>query len=146
MAGVMGPAVSLWKDHPQRYLGKVPVILPWKSIKILFPHRVRRRLRSRLRSRVSPAASSISSLNTSFSPLDTLKSLQAHQWTVYDGQYLLLICMGIFSLCVIESPGPLGKTLVSLLLLMSLILPVTSQVMLPALPMATYLIFFYACA
>lgn len=144
MAGVLKPAVSLWKDQPQKYLGKVPVI-PWRSIKILFPGRVRRRLRSKLRSRVSPASSSITALKTSFSPLDTLKSLQGHQWTAYDGQYLFLIALGIFSLCAIESPGPLGKTVVSLALLTSLIVPITSQVFLPALPIITYLVFWFAC-
>lgn len=144
MAGVLKPAVSLWKDQPQKYLGKVPVI-PWRSIKVFFPHRVRRRLRSKLRSRVSPASSSITSLKTSFSPLDTLKSLQGHQWTAYDGQYLFLIALGIFSLCAIESPGPLGKTVVSLALLTSLVVPITSQVMMPALPIITYLVFWFAC-
>lgn len=142
MAGVVKPALSLWND--QRYLGKVPTV-QWPSIKILFPHRVRRRLRSKLRSRVSPASSSITSLKSSFSPLDTLKSLQGHHWTIYDGQYLLLIALGLFSLCVIESPGPLGKTVVSLALLTSLIVPITSQVMLPALPIITYLVFWFAC-
>lgn len=141
MASVLKP--SLWKDHPQKYL--INVHVPWRSIKILLPHRVRRKLRSKLRSRVSPASSSITALKTSFSPLDTLKSLQAHRWSVYDGQYLVIIAMGIFSLCVIGQP-PLLKTLISLAILTSLLLPVTAQVMLPALPMLTYLIFFYACA
>ena len=144
MAGVMEPGVSSWKDHPQKYFGKVQIMLPWKSIQLLFPHRVRRRLRSKLRSRVSPA-SSISSLKTSFSPFDTLKSLQAHRWTVYDGQYLILIVLGVFSLCIIESPGPLAKTLVALGLLGSLLFPVTCQFFLPFLPIACWLIFFYAC-
>jgi hypothetical protein len=141
MAAVLKP--SLWKDHPQKYLTKVYV--PWRSIKILLPHRVRRKLRSKLRSRVSPASSSITALKTSFSPLDTLKSLQSHRWSAYDGQHLVIIAMGIFSLCVIEQP-PMLKTLVSLAILGSLIMPITAQVMLPALPLLTYLVFFYACA
>lgn len=140
----MEPGVSSWKDHPQKYFGKVQVTLPWKSIQLIFPHRVRRRLRSKLRSRVSPA-SSISTLQTSFSPFDTLKSLQAHRWSVYDGQYLILIVLGVFSLCIIESPGPLAKTMVALGLIGSLLFPATCQFFLPFLPIACWLIFFYAC-
>ncbi|EER26235.1 Aureobasidin resistance protein Aur1 [Coccidioides posadasii str. Silveira] len=143
MAGVINTSMASWKDHPQKYLGKVSVMLPWRSLQLLFPHRVRRRLRSKLRSRVSPS-SSIASLKTSFSPLDTLKSLQSHRWTVYDGQYLFLAILGIFCLSVIETPGPLIKTLISLVILISLILPVTCQFLLPALPIIGWLVFWYA--
>lgn len=107
------------------------------------PHRIRRRLRSKLRSRQSPS-SSIASLQTSFSPARTLAALRSHRWSYYDGQYLLLAILGIFSLCVIESPGPAVKTAVAALLFVSLILPVTRQFFLPLLPIVTWLIFFYA--
>ena len=30
-------------------------------------------------------------------PVDTLRSLQSHRWTVYDGQYLILAMLGLFS-------------------------------------------------
>lgn len=93
---------------------------------------------------MSPS-SSIASLQTSFSPLDTLRSLQAHQWTAYDGQYLIIMVLGIFSLCVIENPGPLVKTAIATLLLASVVIPITRQFFLPFLPLLTYLIFFYAC-
>lgn len=142
MAGVIHPGTS-WKDHPQKYLGKVNIVLPWRSIQLLFPHRVRRRLRSKLRSRLSPS-SSISALKTSFSPLDTLKSLQAHRWTVYDGQYLILAAFGIFSFSIIEA-GALLKTLIALGLIASLILPITCQFFLPFLPIIGYLTFWFAC-
>ncbi len=144
MSGVIKPAVPSWKDHPQKYFGKVHITLPWRSIQLLLPNRVRRRLRSKLKSRISPA-SSITSLKTSLDPLYTLRSLQTHRWSIYDGQYLILAVLGIFSLCVIESPGPLVKTLVSTLLLTSLLLPITCQFFLPFLPTLTWLVFFYAC-
>ncbi|KZF21932.1 aureobasidin resistance protein Aur1 [Xylona heveae TC161] len=111
---------------------------------VIVPHRFRRKLRSKLRSRQSPA-SSLASLQTSFSPADTLRSLRAHRWSYNDGQYLLLIIIGIFSLCVIETIGPMAKTLISTLLLTSLILPVTRQFFLPFLPIAGWLVLFYAC-
>ena len=144
MSGVTKPAVPSWKDHPQKYFRKVHIILPWRSIRLLLPNRVRRRLRSKLKSRVSPT-SSITPLKTSFDPFDTVRSLQTHRWSIYDAQYLILAVLGIFSLCIIESPGPLVKTLISTLLLTSLLLPITCQFFLPFLPTLTWLVFFYAC-
>ncbi|KAL1999775.1 hypothetical protein VTN02DRAFT_4051 [Thermoascus thermophilus] len=140
----MNGTLPSWKDRTQNQFGKVQLQLPWRSIQLLVPHRMRRKLRSKLRSRVSPT-SSISSMQTSFSPLDTLRSLQSHRWTLYDFQYLLLTIVGIFSLSVIEVPGPLIKTAVSTLLLISLLLPITRQFFLPFLPIAAWLTFFYAC-
>ena len=133
-----------WKDQPQSVFAKSNIHLPWPTLKLLVPHRLRRKLRSKLRNRQSPA-SSITTLQTSFSPADTLRSLQSHRWTVYDGQYLILAILGIFSLCMIETPGALFKTVVASLLLFSLVLPITRQFFLPFLPIAAWLIFFYAC-
>jgi hypothetical protein len=133
-----------WKDRTQTQFGKLQIQMPWRSFKLLVPHRMRRKIRSKLRSRLSPT-SSISTLQTSFSPFDTLRSLQSHRWTVYDFQYLLLLIIGIFSLTVMQSPGPLGKTAISSLLLFSLLMPITRQFFLPFLPIAGWLIFFYAC-
>jgi membrane-associated phospholipid phosphatase len=53
--------------------------------------------------------------------------------------------IGIFSLSVMQSPGPFGKTAISTLLLISLLIPLTRQFFFPFLPIATWLIFFYAC-
>ena len=133
-----------WKDRTQNQFGKLQIQVPWRSFQLLVPHRMRRKIRSKLRSRLSPS-SSISALQTSFSPVDTLRSLQAHRWTMYDFQYLLLLIIGIFSLSLIQSPGPLGKTAIATLLLFSLLLPITRQFFLPFLPIAGWLIFFYAC-
>lgn len=133
-----------WKDRSQHQFGKLQIQIPWRSFQLLVPHRVRRKIRSKLRSRLSPT-SSISTLQTSFSPADTLRSLQSHRWTLYDFQYLLLLIIGIFSLTVIQSPGPLAKTTISTFILFSLLLPITRQFFLPFLPIAGWLIFFYAC-
>lgn len=84
-------------------------------------------------------------MQKSFSPVDTLRSLQGHRWTLYDFQYLLLLILVIFSLTIIESPGPLGKTVMFTMLLVSLLLPITRQFFLPFLPIAGWLLFFYAC-
>ncbi|CEL07919.1 Putative Aureobasidin resistance protein Aur1 [Aspergillus calidoustus] len=140
----MNSTLPTWKDRTQNQFGKLQIQVPWRSIQLLVPHRMRRKIRSKLRSRVSPT-SSISSLQTSLSPADTLRSLQSHRWTVYDFQYLLLLIVGIFSLTIIESPGPLAKTAIFTALLISLLLPMTRQFFLPFLPIAGWLLFFYAC-
>lgn len=140
----MNPSLPSWRDRTQNQFGKLQVQIPWRSFQLLVPHRMRRKLRSKLRSRLSPT-SSISSLQTSFSPVDTLRSLQGHSWTPYDFQYLLLLIVGIFSLSVIEVPGPLMKTSAFTLLLISLLLPITRQFFLPFLPVAGWLTFFYSC-
>lgn len=89
--------------------------------------------------------STIATLNTSINPADTIRALRTHQWSYYDAQYLFLAILGIFSLSVIQSPGPFVKTLVATLLLTSLVIPLTRQFFLPFLPIAGYLLFFYAC-
>lgn len=122
---------------------KFPFSWP-SSIPTLIPHRIRRKLRSKVRSRQSPS-SSLTSLQTSISPADTLRSLRAHRWSFYDGQYLILIVLGIFSLCIIPSPGPIVKTGISTVILVALILPVTRQFLLPSLSIWTWLTFYYAC-
>lgn len=127
--------------HPS---AKTTVKIPWKSLQLLVPHRLRRRLRSKLRNRQSPA-SSLATLQTSFSPFDTLRALQAHRWSVLDGQWLLIVILGVFCLSIMENPGPLVKTGVTTLLLISVLLPVTRQFFLPAMPIFAYLIWFYAC-
>ena len=111
------------------------------------PHRLRRKwraTRSRIRSRQSPT-SSVSTLQTSFNPADTLRSLRTHQWSFYDGQYLFLAIIAIFSLSVMETPGPFAKTFVAALLMGGLVLPITRQFLLPFLPALTWLLLFASC-
>ena len=110
----------------------------------VIPHRLRRKLRSRIRSRQSPA-STVSSLETSCNPADTLDALRGHEWSWYDAQYLVLFVLALFALCIIETYGPLFKTAVSALLLTALVIPITRQFFLPFLPIATWLVFFYSC-
>lgn len=123
---------------------KVPGL---SALPSFIPHRVRRKwraTRSRIRSRQSPT-SSIASLETSFSPADTLRSLRTHPWSIYDGQYLILAIVAIFSLCVSEEPGPFAKTFTAALLMLGLVLPITRQFLLPFLPALTWLLLFSSC-
>lgn len=128
-------------------LGRARKIPGLASLPNFIPHRVRRKwraTRSRIRSRRSPA-SSISSLNTSFSPRDTLRSLRTHPWSIYDAQYLFLAIVAIFSLSVSESPGPFAKTFAAAMLMAGLVLPITRQFLLPFLPALTWLLLFSSC-
>ncbi|KAI5806127.1 hypothetical protein EDC01DRAFT_609684 [Geopyxis carbonaria] len=107
-------------------------------------NRMRRRIGSRMRSGQSPG-SNLAKLQTSFNPADTIRSLRAHRWSIWDAQYLVLIILGIFSLSVIEEPGALFKTAVATLLMISLLMPITRQFFLPFLPIASWLVLYYGC-
>ena len=134
-------------DGTQRFFSKAKFPLSFPSIPALVPHRIRRKFRttrSKIRSRQTPT-STLTSLQTSFNPADTLKALRMHQWSPYDAQYIFLALVGIFALSVIQFPGPLVKTVVASLLMLSLLLPVTRQFFLPFLPIAGWLVLFYAC-
>jgi len=119
---------------------KLPFV--WPSILNPIPRRYRRRLRSKLRTSQSPA-SNIASIETSFNPSDTLRALRHHKWSYYDGHYLILIIVAVFSLSISQSPGPLMKTFAATMLMASLLVPVTRQFFLPFLPIATWLLFFF---
>lgn len=121
-------------------------VLSFLSIPSSLLKSLRRKIRSsrsRLRARIAPA-SSITALNWSISPADTLHALRTHQWSFWDAQYLGLVIVGIFSLCIIQNPGPLTKTFLSALLITSLLLPITRQFFLPFLPIICWLVFFYS--
>lgn len=129
----------------QKTYSKFQLAFSWPpSIPTIIPHRIRRKLRSKVRSRQSPSTSFVH-LHTSYSPADTIDSLRLHRWSFYDGQYLILIILGIFSLCIIPSPGPLVKTALATLVMAALIIPVTRQFLLPSLAIWSWLILFYAC-
>lgn len=121
---------------------KAKMPFSWPSIPNPIPRRYRRRLRSKLRASQSPA-SSIASVQTSFNPYDTIRALRSHRWSVYDGQYLILIIIGIFSLSISQAPSPLVKTGAASLVMMGLLMPVTRQFLLPFLPILTWLVFFF---
>jgi hypothetical protein len=121
---------------------KAKMPFSWPSIPNPIPRRYRRRLRSKFRSSQSPA-SSITSIETSFNPSDTIRALRNHKWSIYDGQYLVLIILAIFSLSISQAPGPMMKTGAASLLMLLLLVPITRQFFLPFLPIATWLFFFF---
>jgi hypothetical protein len=54
-----------------------------------------------------------------------------------------LIILAIFSLSISQAPGPLMKTGAAALLMLALLMPITRQFFLPALPIFTWLLFFF---
>jgi hypothetical protein len=137
-------AFSARNDHSPSTFSKPNFPTSWRpSLSTIVPHRIRRKLRSKVASRQSPA-SSLASLQKSFSPSDTIRSLRAHRWSYFDGQYLILAILAIFSLCIAESPGPVVKTAAAALLMTALILPITRQFFLPILPILTWVFLFFS--
>ena len=61
-----------------------------------------------------------------------------------DGQYIFISIIGIFALSVIISPGPIVKTFLASLLITGLVIPITRQFLLPALPVITWAVLFYS--
>jgi hypothetical protein len=113
----------------------------------ILPYKLRRKWRAtkaRMSSRVSPA-SSITHLETSFSPKDTIYALRKHKWSMYDGQYLILVVLAIFCLSIMAFPSPLFRTFVATLVMGVLLVPVTRQFWLPFLPIAGWLVLFWSC-
>jgi len=128
-------------SSPQTFIQpKMP--FSWASLPNPIPRRYRRRLRSKFRSGQSPT-SNIASIETSFNPHDTIQALRKHRWSVYDGQYIILILIAIFSLSISQAPGPIMKTGAASFLVLLLLVPFTRQFFLPFLPIATWLVFFF---
>lgn len=105
------------------------------------PARYRRRIRSKLHARQSPA-SSITAVETSISPYDTLRALRAHKWNVYDLQYILLGALAIFSWGLNPS-SPLLKLAAALGFGGLLVIPLTRQFFFPFVPIGVWLVFFF---
>jgi inositol phosphorylceramide synthase catalytic subunit len=136
------PEPHYYASNPATTFTKAKLPFAWPSMLNPIPRRYRRRLRSKFRSSQSPA-SSITSIETSFNPSDTLRALRQHRWSYYDGHYLILIIVAVFSLSISQAPGPIMKTAAAALLMLLLLMPITRQFFLPFLPTATWLIFFF---
>ncbi|KAF8530484.1 PAP2-domain-containing protein [Hysterangium stoloniferum] len=77
----------------------------------------------------------VSTLDTSFSPRLTISRLKTHKYTLLDG--------AIFWLVVMEEPSFPTKLIIPLLYGLALLIPITSQFFLPAIPIFAWLLTFY---
>lgn len=89
-----------------------------------------------------PGANDSTALQTSFNPLDSLRSLRQHKWRLLDIQYAILAGLIIFSFAITPS-APLIKTLALSGTALVLLMPATNQFFLPSLSIWTYLLYFF---
>ncbi|KAF7727443.1 Aureobasidin resistance protein Aur1 [Apophysomyces ossiformis] len=68
-----------------------------------------------------------------------------HQWSLYDLKYVFLITLLILDFIIIQSPNLLVRSILAVLLISATILPYIRRFIVPALPILTWLITFYAC-
>lgn len=105
------------------------------------PHRYRLgRLRQKARGRYDP--DDITSLKTSFNPLETIARVRSHRWTWCDLQYLFLLGVAVFSLSIAEMHVAF-KVAFAILMTILLLLPITNQFFWPGVPIWTYLLYFF---
>lgn len=108
------------------------------------PHRYRPgRRRSRSNKEWARPRDDLTGLKTSANPLDTIRAIRRHRWSLWDLQHLFIFSLIVFSLAVAEAPVwfKLGfPILMSTLLL----LPVTRQFFWPAMPIITWLVYFFS--
>ena len=86
---------------------------------------------------------SIAALQTSFQPMDGLKSLQRHRVTFWDAQYIIIAAVLGFSACL----APIGfcwMFLGAIAYALLLLMPATRQFFLPSISIWTYLFYFFS--
>ena len=115
------------------------------------PHKYRqataaRRQRSRSNkewARPRAAVDDLTSLKRSFNPFDTVRAVRRHRWSLTDLQYVGVFGLLVFSLCL---PGPPAwfKACFSLGMTALLLMPITRQFFFPALPIITWLVYFFS--
>ena len=152
MAGSYSPILSPAGEKPGRNSFAQAISQTLPDLRPYIPHRVRRKWRAtknkvrsgRSSSRGPQSNGSVTKLNTSFSPADTIRALREHKWSYYDAQYLLLLLIAVFVISINEA-SPVIKTAGALGLSVVLILPITRQFFLPCLPIFGWLILFFSC-
>lgn len=84
-------------------------------------------------------------LETSWDIRKTIRKLQKHEWQKSDIFHIIEVLILIFCFSVIRNPPLLGRLFIGGLLLLAVLIPITSQFFLPALPIFSWLILFYTC-
>lgn len=104
------------------------------------PSRAKRNQKKRATSTSAPE--DVTAMQKSLNPLDTLRALRNHRWHLMDLQYIIIVGLIVFSLCITPS-APLIKTLAVAGGLLLLAVPATSQFVFPGLSIWAYLIYFF---
>ncbi len=91
-----------------------------------------------------PTGSTLPDLETSLDVRVTIKKLKAHRYTVFDLQYVIMGCSFLFGISIIRNPPLVIRLILVVLLLGSVLTPITSQFFWPAMPIFLWLILFYS--
>lgn len=92
-----------------------------------------------------PLFGAINRLEFTLDPRISLKRLSKHSFTWRnEGQYLVLAFLALSNLSYIASPGWIGKTLIVLAYIIGLLIPLTSQFILPATPIFSWLVLYWS--
>ncbi|OCH85081.1 PAP2-domain-containing protein [Obba rivulosa] len=83
-------------------------------------------------------------LDKSLSPKDTIKRLQQHQFTLSDSVYVFHLALAAFWISLMQAPGFPLKLLIPILWILALLIPFTSQFILPATPVLSWVLTFYS--
>ncbi len=86
----------------------------------------------------------VARMDKSLNPRDTIRRLQNHTFALSDLVYLIHIVNSAFWLVIMRVPGFPIKLFIPVLHIGLLLVPITSQFFLPALPVTTYLITFFS--
>lgn len=124
--------------------------LQWPgALKIKIPHTFRpgssgKRSRSKKpRKQYYDESSSITGLQTSFNPMDGVRTIRRHRWHWLDIQYPALAGFMILSLVI--APMPIFiKIAAPLLSILVCLMPATRQFFLPSMPIWIYLLYFFS--
>lgn len=91
-----------------------------------------------------PLYASISRLELSFDVTLSLRRIRHYPFTwKNDGQYLFLLLMAVANLLVSQSLGLLGKLFIVVAYSLGLLIPFTSQFVLPATPIFSWLLLYF---
>jgi len=110
------------------------------------PHKLRsstRRLRRRHAQSAAAGNEPVTALKTSLNPVDGVRSLLRHQWSLYDAQHIFTMMLLVFSFAIAPMP-PLVELGIVAGYSVLLLVPVTRQFFLPSLPIWTYLLYFFS--
>lgn len=72
-------------------------------------------------------------------------SMTSKQWSLFDLQYVLIATIMLIDFILIQSPTLIPRLLLAVLLIASFWIPYIKRFTVPALPIFTWLITFYAC-
>ncbi|KAJ7675463.1 hypothetical protein B0H17DRAFT_1080871 [Mycena rosella] len=83
-------------------------------------------------------------LDKSLSPTDTINRLRRHTFTWSDSVYIIHLLLATFWLVLMQLPGYPLKLAIPVLFTVALLVPLTSQFFLPAIPVFAWLLMFYS--